>query len=94
MFCAILYYTIIIYVCGDNMDKRESYLKLKKQEADELGVICVCKEVSERRIRKAVKSGRRRFVSVKQATEAGSSCGMCQPFVEDIIQSELKKNRY
>ena len=53
----------------------------------------VSREVSERRIRKAVRSGRRRFVSVKQATEAGSSCGMCQPFVEDIIRNELKKNR-
>jgi NAD(P)H-nitrite reductase large subunit len=75
------------------MDKRESYLKLKKAEADELGVICVCKQVSERRIRKAVRNGRKRFVSVKQATEAGSSCGMCQPIVEDIINDELKKNR-
>lgn len=75
------------------MDKRESYLKLKKHEADELGVVCVCKQVTERRIRKSVREGKRRFVSVKQATEAGSSCGMCQPFVEDIIKDELKKRR-
>ena len=75
------------------MDKRESYMKLKKQEADELGVVCVCKQVTERRIRKAVKEGRRRFVSVKQATEAGSSCGLCTPIVEDIIKDQLKKGR-
>lgn len=75
------------------MDKRESYMKLKKQEADEQGVICVCKQVTERRIRKAVKEGRRRFVSVKQATEAGSSCGLCTPIVEDIIKDQLKKGR-
>ncbi len=73
------------------MDKRESYNKLKKKEADEQGVVCLCKLVSERKIRKAVRNGRRRFVSVKQATEAGSSCGMCQPIVEDIIKDELKK---
>lgn len=73
------------------MDKRESYNKLKKQEADQLGVICVCKQVTERKIRKAVKEGRRRFVSVKQATEAGSSCGLCTPIVEDIIKDQLKK---
>ena len=73
------------------MDKRESYIKLKKQEADEQGVLCLCKQVTERRIRKAVKEGRRRFVSVKQATGAGSGCGLCQPFVEDIISDELKK---
>lgn len=75
------------------MDKRESYIKIKKERAEELGVVCVCKEVTERRIRKSVRSGRRRFVSVKQATEAGSSCGLCQPFVEDIIQDELRKKR-
>lgn len=75
------------------MDKRDSYLKVKKAEADALGVICVCKEVSERRIRKAVREGHRRFISVKQATEAGSSCGLCTPIVEDIIKDELKKRR-
>ena len=73
------------------MDKREAYLTLKKKQADELGVVCVCKEVSERRIRKAVKQGRRRFISIKQETEAGSSCGMCQPIIEDIIADQLKK---
>lgn len=75
------------------MDKRESYMKLKKEEADKQGVVCVCKQVTERRIRKAVREGRRRFVSVKQATEAGSSCGLCTPIVEDIIKDELKKRR-
>ena len=73
------------------MDKRKAYLTLKKKQADELGVVCVCKEVSERRIRKAVKQGRRRFISIKQETEAGSSCGMCQPIIEDIIADQLKK---
>lgn len=73
------------------MDKREQYLKIRKAQADIDGVVCVCKQVTERRIRKAVKSGKRRFVSVKQATEAGSACGMCQPIVEDIINDELSK---
>lgn len=73
------------------MDKREQYLKIRKEQADKDGVICVCKQVTERRIRKAVKEGRRKFVSVKQATEAGSACGMCQPIVADIIKDELSK---
>ena len=73
------------------MDKRESYVKLKKHLADQDGVLCYCKQVTEKRIRKEVRNGRRRFVSVKQATEAGSGCGLCQPFVEDIISDELKK---
>lgn len=73
------------------MDKRELYFKNRKEQADIDGVICVCKQVTERKIRKAVKNGKRKFVSVKQATEAGSSCGMCQPIVEDIIKDELSK---
>ncbi len=73
------------------LDKREGYLKLKKHLADETGVLCYCKQVTEKRIRKEVRNGRRRFVSVKQATEAGSGCGLCQPFVEDVIKDELNR---
>ena len=68
------------------MDKRAQYAKLRKAQADKDGVICVCKQVTERKIRKAVRAGRRRFISVKQATEAGSACGMCQPIVEGWIK--------
>ncbi len=75
------------------MDKRQAYIELKKDLADKDGVLCYCKQVTERRIRKAVRDGRRRFISVKQATDASSSCGLCQPFVEDVIADELKKNR-
>ncbi len=73
------------------MDKRELYKIQKEEIAKREGVVCVCKQVTERKIRKAVREGRRRFVSVKQATEAGSSCGLCQPIVEDIIKDERKK---
>lgn len=73
------------------MDKRELYQKHKAQKAKEDGVVCVCKQVTERKIRKEVRNGRRRFVSIKQSTEAGSSCGFCQPYVEDIIDDEKNK---
>lgn len=75
------------------MDKRQAYIDLKKDLADKDGVLCYCKQVTERKIRKAVRNGRRRFVSVKQETEAASGCGLCQPFVEDIIEDEKKKSR-
>lgn len=75
------------------MDKRQSYIEKKKHLAEKDGVLCYCKQVTDRKIRRAVKEGRRRFVSVKQATEAGSGCGLCQPFVEDIIEEELNKQK-
>ena len=73
------------------LDKRESYNLTKKTQAEIEGVLCVCKQVTERKIRRTVREGRKRFVSVKQVTGAGSGCGLCQPFVEDIIEDELKK---
>lgn len=73
------------------MNKRDTYIDTKQEQAIKDGVICVCKQVTERKIRKVVREGRKRFISVKQATEAGSSCGLCQPIVQDIIDDELKK---
>lgn len=73
------------------MDKRELYKEKKEKQAEIDGVLCVCKQVTERKIRKVVQSGRKRYISVKQATEAGSGCGLCQPLVEDIIDDEKKK---
>ena len=52
------------------MDKRQAYIELKKDLADKDGVLCYCKQVTERKIRKTVRSGKRRFVSVKQFTDA------------------------
>ena len=73
------------------MNKRDAYIEIKQEQAINDGVICVCKQVTERKIRKAVNEGRKRFISVKQATEAGSGCGLCQPIVQDIIHDQLKK---
>ena len=73
------------------MDKRALYIERKLKQAEIDGVVCVCKQVTERKIRKAVREGKRRLISVKQATEAASGCGLCQPLVEDIIKDELSK---
>ena len=74
-----------------NMNKRDAYIEIKQEQAIKDGVLCVCKQVTERKIRKVVREGRKRFISVKQATEAGSGCGLCQPIMQDIIDDELKK---
>ena len=73
------------------MNKRDAYIEIKQEQAIKDGVLCVCKQVTERRIIKTIKEGRKRFISVKQSTEAGSGCGLCQPIVQDIIDNELKK---
>lgn len=73
------------------MNKRELYAEKKAEQAEKDGVLCVCKQVTERKIRKIVRSGKKRYISIKQATEAGSGCGLCQPLVEDVIDDEKKK---
>jgi len=73
------------------MDKREKYILTKQSLAIEDGVVCHCKQVTERKLRKAVQNGKLTFIQVKRHTGAGSGCGLCQPFVEDIILDELKK---
>ena len=55
------------------MDKREKYIMQKLKQAEEDGVVCVCKQVTERRIRKTVRNGFRRFTSVKRQTEAAQA---------------------
>ena len=75
------------------MTKRELYNLQRREQAENDGVLCLCKQVTERKIRKAVREGHRRFVSVKRVTNAASSCGLCQPLVEDVIEDELKKMR-
>ncbi|MFK5883894.1 MAG: (2Fe-2S)-binding protein [Candidatus Izemoplasma sp.] len=67
------------------------YKERKLDQANIDGVVCVCKQVTERKIRKAVRDGAKRFISVKQRTEAATGCGLCQPIVEDIIADELNK---
>ncbi len=73
------------------MNKRDAYIEIKQEQAIIDGVICVCKQVTERKIIKVIKEGRKRYISVKQATEAGSGCGLCQPIIQDIIDVTLKK---
>lgn len=71
-------------------DKRKKYNEIRYNQAKQDGVVCVCKQVTKRKIQKAVRDGARRFITVKQITEAGSGCGLCKPIVEDIIKEELK----
>lgn len=85
---------ISLYMEGFIMDleeKRKLYKEKRSEQAKKDGVVCVCKQVTERKIRKAVRAGNRDFITVKRATEASSGCGLCQPIVKDIIEDELNK---
>lgn len=67
------------------MDKRAMYEQHKKPIAEANGHICACKAVSEETIVNAVKNGANSFEAVKEHTNAGSGCSLCEPIVTDII---------
>lgn len=51
-------------------------------------IICHCKAVSDRSIRKAVRDGAMSLEDVGRACGAGSSCGACQDAVTALIHRE------
>ncbi len=53
-------------------------------------VVCHCKAVSERDVRRAVRDGASRRVEVTRACGAGSVCGGCHPVIDEIVSCEAE----
>lgn len=51
-------------------------------------IVCHCKGVSDRAIRKAVREGACSRNDVVQACSAGLHCGGCAPAIDEIIETE------
>jgi bacterioferritin-associated ferredoxin len=54
-------------------------------------IVCHCRAVSERRIRRAVRSGARSLKRVARECGAGAECGGCQGEVAVIVECELER---
>jgi bacterioferritin-associated ferredoxin len=52
-------------------------------------IICVCKAVSERHIRAAVKSGATRVQDLSRQLGLGTCCGKCLPEAKTALASSL-----
>lgn len=52
-------------------------------------VVCHCHGVTERAIRKAVRSGACSRGAVTRHCSAGGCCGGCAPLIDEIISREL-----
>jgi len=48
-------------------------------------IICMCKAITERRLRAAVQRADDEPVDVQRRSGAGTSCGMCRTDVERIV---------
>ena len=47
--------------------------------------VCLCRGVSERKVRTAINCGATRIDAIGEATGAGTRCGGCWPLLEDML---------
>ncbi len=50
-------------------------------------LVCICKAVSDRKIREEVRRGARSLMQVRQACNAGTDCGSCTRQIRQIISA-------
>jgi bacterioferritin-associated ferredoxin len=51
-------------------------------------IVCHCKGITDRDIRKAVLEGASTCTDVERHCEAGTECGGCRPLIEQIVGVE------
>jgi bacterioferritin-associated ferredoxin len=50
-------------------------------------IVCVCRNVSDRAVARAIDGGARTAAEVARATGAGTSCGCCRATVEALLEA-------
>ena len=53
-------------------------------------IVCQCNGVSDRAVRRAVRSGAATVVEVSEACSAGACCGGCRDVIDEIIAAETR----
>jgi NAD(P)H-nitrite reductase large subunit len=56
-------------------------------------IVCHCRGVTDREIRRCVRAGAATIDAVSEACRAATGCGGCEPLVGKIVQSELDAQR-
>ena len=54
-------------------------------------IVCHCRGVTDRQIRKAVRDGARNRNEIVMACSAGAHCGGCVPAIDEIIDRECER---
>ena len=50
-------------------------------------LVCICKGVSDRRIKEEVNRGARTLLQIRRACDAGTDCGSCTKQIRQIVSS-------
>jgi bacterioferritin-associated ferredoxin len=53
--------------------------------------ICLCKGVTDRRIREVIRAGARTVDDIKRETGAGTDCGDCLAAIRDLLDEEFEE---
>jgi nitrite reductase (NADH) large subunit len=53
-------------------------------------IVCHCRGVTDREIRRCVRAGESTLCAVSDACGAATGCGGCEPLVKKIVESELE----
>ena len=56
-------------------------------------IVCHCKGLTDRDIRRAVREGAMDRTSVTRVCRAGSDCGGCRPLIDEIIDKSERDAR-
>ena len=51
--------------------------------------VCVCKGISDRRIREAVRQGLSRFEDLQRCTGVSTCCGKCEPTARAVLDEAV-----
>lgn len=54
-------------------------------------IVCHCKAVTDRTIRKAVRNGARTRSEIASACAASTCCGGCAPAIDEILEAETRR---
>ena len=53
-------------------------------------VVCSCLDVTYNKIKEAIENGAKTLDDIKDETEAGTICGMCEDEIQEIIDELVK----
>jgi bacterioferritin-associated ferredoxin len=56
-------------------------------------IVCHCRGVTDRDIRRCVRSGEHTLGGVSEACGAATGCGGCRPLVSKIVEAELEAQK-
>lgn len=55
-------------------------------------IVCVCKRVSDSRIREAVAAGASSFEDIQNQLGVSTCCGRCEPFARDLVKESVSSS--